>query len=1539
MDDQEKLSISDPDVCEVGANDGMADQGEMKSQEEDLAPDIEDWSKHQVRQWALKLDKVDDSVAETLFEQDINGSSLLLLDATDLKTMGVTFGPAKLIINARDEVVKLKKEEPASSRNQPGRPCKPYPFCRYHDPYRYMESSILDITESGASDFIEPCHEYKAFINTTDETKMNKFTAEVIRFAAACMNSRTNGTIHFGIGDKPDFIHGQVLGVVVEDKEAYANELKSAIDGYFEHKHKQTAQICIKPPRFVGVLNKNMTSSDKCVIEVDIVPDSTICAENTYHTFNMDTKKAKKKAKSKETVRTETKPQNNKQFFVRDGGSSRDLLAPTTGAKPMVEYNQFVDRIAQLTQLRKQSEEKHLNVIKSSTQGSRLSQMLTGGSLSLDKSHFERYVIVTNKSHPVQLESLGFLVEINPTAVLDFDPESAKHGLQCHFEQQSTVNVHLPAKYKITEGVEDIANKLKLTRNTSWVFCNGGIEDEVPSEIDEWLMDKGASIRDVISFLCRKDVLPNKRYLVIFLLLSTVSEKMDPLVETFSTFFQELKGTEQILCICDNERAFTSWRDLINARCGINISHRCIYELSFAEVNGTILSLLSENRRSRRFLPCGGGSKVLLEKKVERSLKTLEVLCVNQCEGGNEDKIEIEENFYKGGKVSWWNFYFSEQPGSTPFIKRDKFDFIMDTIIPDLCSLKKACVLLNLMHVPGCGGTTLAMHTLWSLRDRFRCAVLRDCNADFTEVAEQVVKLLMYDHEEQVPRVPVLLMIDDFDDKEKVFELQQVIDKECAKKDIKSKSAQVILLNCMMSESTEDTEATEDTVFIGNDLSEKEQEQFDKKLVEIEKTHKNAQKTFYGFMIMKKNFSTEYVEGVARKTLKSFDINQKHAQLLAVLVLLNIYCKGASLSVSLCEEFLGLQPKPFCGTIKVEEGFGKFSTLISNCSVEGKVVFTAVKMIHSSIAKHCLQELTTTHNVRKADIADLLLTTNELYESTQGKDKLLQDVHHILVKRYHSLEEESDFSPLIQQIAKETPGLEETVLQNASKRFAKDAIISQLLARYYYLKKRDFSEAKVWAKKARDLSKDSSYMADTSAQVIKHELKNAIANCKEEPISPEKLSMCLKMAQSAIDAFKETQSLAKSESLQRLQIKRDNNPFNTSGCLGEIQVGVLVIEVLAKTPIFSSDNVRHDLMSEVLSGNVKLRDVERSDRCNKHRTYYIILRQFEDVLYTLKYRMKVNFDFLDHFYVNLGTRFGMKDIRDQVAQKELFRCFRQYAELFCKTDSADLLRNKTMQKMLKLHQTRQKLEMQKADTYSGILNFLSNGTPPEIMERIARQYGFVFEPGHNLAVKEKINFLYVNVVLSCLKLESPLLQPYENLMQQLCQVLREPVPINDSLSLHFIAVVLLWPQQHQASPACRSLGNYISQMRTSYHAVMKEVYNGKRPIIHFFLGKKWGYERLVPLGEIKKCIRVEQEKFSSTWENGFIWKEKKVEQLLCRVTGMVMGNVILAHTCIPDLKVEVAPVFRSELRGHAQGSKVSFFIGFSMRGPLALDIN
>ncbi|KAG9331064.1 hypothetical protein JZ751_020385 [Albula glossodonta] len=1513
---------------------------ETETRRMDFPDKIETWTRDHVKEWALKEHSADPKVADVLYEAEVDGAALLLLEKSDLLELGLKLGPAKVILNKRDSLVQLKKDQTSSQCGQSSNLCKPYPFHRHHDAYRYIANSILDVPESGAINYIEPCHEFKAYIHTevaSAEGKMKKFTEEAVRFAAACMNSRTNGTIHFGVGDLPEFAHGQILGVGVWDKEAFANAMKQAVEGHFEYKHTEAAKKCIKPPRFVEVLNPDMTSSQKYVIEVDIVPAYDICQEDVYHIYSVDMKRAKKKGKGKCKDEEE---QKGKLFYIRDNASSRDLLAQTNQRKPLEEYNKFIEGVKQLSLLRRQEEEKHLTDVKRSVQGSKLSEMLTGGSQSLDKSHFEQYVLVTNKSHVVQLESLEFLSAMNLTAVLDFDPESGENGLCKYFSEQRKINVHLPGRYKIIEAVEDIADKLKLTKNISWVFCNGNvsIQGEIPSDPDDWSTEKGASVRGVVSLLCRKDVLPQKRFLVVFLLLSTVSDKMDPLLEIFSTFRQELNGTEQILCICENEQTFTYWRDLIKVRYGIDISARSIHELSLAEINGTVLSLWSVNRRSSRFLPCSAASRVLLKKKVEESLDTLNILCVNQCEGGSEDKELLEESFYKGGKVSWWNFYFSEQPGSMPFIKRDKFDYIKDTIIPELCSLRQACVSFNLLHLPGCGGTTLAKHILWSLKDKFRCVVLKDTTADLTEVARQVVELLIYESPEHSSRLPVLLMLDDFEEMDAVYNLRQHVEEEFEKRDLRFNSPQVILLNCMRTESLERTEATEDTVIIGNNLSESEQRQFQKKLEEIEKIYKNAD-TFYGFMIMKKNFSKEYIQGVARNTLKNFSIDSKPAQLVAALVLLDVYCNGASLSVSLCEEFLMLQTKPCCASQKIEDEFGKFSPLLTRCTVEAKVVYEAVKVIHPSVAECCLQELMTTYNVSRGEIMNMLLTNDAFYECAQGKDKFMQNIHRMLVKR-HRFEEDSQFSPVIQAIAKDTPGVEETVLCNAAKRFDKDAIISQLLARYHYLKKKDFREAKEWARKAKDLHRESSYISDTSAQVIKHELKYSIAKDREDQMTPEKLRDYLKMARSARDAFKETQDIAKKEMVLRIK-KRDNTPYNTAGCLGEIQIAVIIMDILEKVPVFDpSNSIRPNVLEQVLSGKIAIQEIFRNDKNQKHTEYYYVLEEFSEIICHLKITMKNIFNFLDNFFVNLRPRFSQKDSQKEITQQEVLKCFHRYVDLFCHTDATEFVKSQNLAVKARVHQGWKYLERQKADTHSGLLDHLSKKTSGDVMEKIVKIYCYNLKntSPQYISVSAKVNLIYANVVLTSIKPGSPSILPYRDLLALLCNVLGEPIPHKDSLALHFIAAALLWPERNPLATVQRfseRLGSYVSQMTALFWNQMEYVNFAKKPVVHFYLGKKQGYDRLVCRGQVEKCAGTDS---SSQGKNEKMWKHAEIQRLLWRAKGVVQKKAILADTLNPNVKIEVSPEYKSQLSGR-EWQRVSFFIGFSMQGPFAFDID
>ncbi|XP_056128371.1 sterile alpha motif domain-containing protein 9-like [Rhinichthys klamathensis goyatoka] len=1467
----------------------------------ELPVDINDWNKDHVKQWMLDI-KVDKEDAEILYNQRINGAGLLLLEEADLSCMQSLSLNAKKIIMHKIGLLKQKTQQQNNVTTQ-SYSLKPYPFNRFNAAHRYRENSNLDVTETGPIDLIQPCHEFKGFINTTEENRMKKYTYEVIRFAAACMNSRTNGTIHFGVADKP---HGHIQGISVQSTDDFDVKQSHAIEKHFKWERSvKIAKSCIKPPRFVEVLKADMTSAGKRVIEVDIEPSSIVCEEFHFNTYNVDKNEDKMQEPNGAEMR-ERKQNDGKSFFIRDGSSSDNLIT----ANSSKEYEKYTAaaNMQRLSQLRKDAEEKHLSVVKESVQGSKLCEMITGGTHSLDRSHFAWYILVANKSHPVQLENLDFLLHMDLVAVLDFDPESAQSGLNKLLKERKTSNPHLPAQYKVTGAVEDILNKLKLTKNTSWVFCNGGINEENPSDVDNWLTEKGSSVRDVVSFLCRKDLVHRKQLLTIFLLLSQVSDANDSLLETFGMFLQELNGGNQILCISDNETTYTYWKDLIKGRYKADISTRCIYELSFAEVNGTILSLWSENRKSSRFLPCGGGSNVVLSKKTEQSLETLSVLCVNQCDGGDEDKQKHEEFFYKGGKVSWWNFFFSEQPGSMPFIKRDKFDYIINTIIPDICSRKRACEFFNILHLPGCGGTTLAMHVLWTLKDKYRCAVLKETTHDYSTVAEQVVQLLTYETKEQPTRLPVLIMIDDFQDICDVKKLQLQIEEECLKRNIFSKSPQVIIVNCMRAESWEQTD---DAVFIGNRLSEKEQELFKEKLKEFKKTNTNT-KTFYGFMILKNNFSLHYIQRVVKNTLKGFNFQDKHSQLFAVLVLLHVYCKNALLSVSTCEEFLGLQTK---AKFEVEDGFEKFSTLLIRGTAYSNITFEGVRVIHSSIAQHCLKELSTlSYKVTKAEITNLLLTTDLFYEYALGKQKLMQDVHSMLVKRQYSAKaEDSLFSPLIKDIMKETPGMEEIVLHNAAKCLRKDAVIFQLLARYY-IKKQDFTVAMSWASEAKNLSKENSYICDTVSQVLVRELKHAVHKDRDDPIKPDSLDRFLTVAESAAEACKETQHTANKEAVSHLQRLKDYSTYNTAGHLGELQTAVTVIQILQKTPLFNC-------LAEVLLGKITIEELRMNPELKQ---YYHVLQKHKKCLLQLKNTMKGHFDFLDNFFVHLVPFFSEKDKQKELIKPKVSRYFQQYTDLFCKINWSELIKNERMNRMVKIEQTRECLERNKGDSYTGLLRYLYEEDSASTLEEIIQQYHFILK-SKVARLMDIVNFIYANVILANINPESQYIMPHHDLRELCLQIIKRPSPLSEILPLHYITVLLFWQEADRTLPT--------SQMKTLYSTYLKPVSNGKRAAVHFYLGKDEGYGGLISHRDINSWLGSGQN-ISTQWDDYKIWRQVRNSNKLHRVSGEIRNNLI----SVADVNVMVDPMFRSQLNKE-YGTRVTFFLGFSINGPVALDID
>lgn len=151
------------------------------------------------------------------------------------------------------------------------------PFDKEVGNFKYVKGHVLP-PESGVEDLITPCHEYKSLI-TASKLERNrvqaKFSSEVIRFASACMNVRSNGTIHFGVVDSKEdkcYKHGQIMGIPVKEQDWYVDAL-DYIEKCFNKGECDAARACIRTPKFIEVINKDC-EDQRFVVEVDVVSDS-----------------------------------------------------------------------------------------------------------------------------------------------------------------------------------------------------------------------------------------------------------------------------------------------------------------------------------------------------------------------------------------------------------------------------------------------------------------------------------------------------------------------------------------------------------------------------------------------------------------------------------------------------------------------------------------------------------------------------------------------------------------------------------------------------------------------------------------------------------------------------------------------------------------------------------------------------------------------------------------------------------------------------------------------------------------------------------------------------------------------------------------------------------------------------------------------------------------------------------------------------------------------------------------------------------------
>ncbi|XP_069770059.1 sterile alpha motif domain-containing protein 9-like [Narcine bancroftii] len=1629
----------------------------------DFPNDLTEWTKDHVKSWVTHQLKLDQKHGEILYNEDVNGMILMELTKADLKDMGIKGGPAAVIKNKCDEIIKrskkatnspttnksfcpgisgsdckvpefrgaggqndksvsldltmnpsqkeynkknsalhevaqpntgttkseesgtklqecsqekidpvaetplatvsgAKKDQQQSEKSTSKPRCEPYPFDQSDVGSRYIQAYVLP-PETGPSNLIDPVHEFKLFTVSENETNqeilqdmMKKFSNEVFRFSAACMNSRTNGTIHFGVGDtKSGYEHGEIIGVSVDSMDKYVDCLCNNFVLYFDQKDVESAKSCIRPPRFVEVLNPDQTLLRKFVIEVDVVPSSYTCGSTLYY-IHMQIKPDKKWMKSKE-----------KHFFIRDGSSSRDILKQKNITERNAEHCRFLtEKLVTLEKERKIAEEKPRRPTKRQD-GYNLRRMITGGSDMLDSSYYQWYILVTNKSQQDQNQHLEFLREVNLFCVLEYDPESVISGVCNSFRKERIVNLHIPSQFQnIDASIHENIEKLKLYKQISWIFCNGrsDIEDPIfkPMPPNQWYKDRAADIRKLISFLCRSDIMPKGRFLVIFLLLSKVDDQRDPFLETFCSFYQEMNGVEDILCICESEQTFLRWKDLVQCRCDPQeVTDRCVSALSLGEVNNTVLKLKSVIRATKRFLPSASSGSVILKKKDEEQMTALEVLCENECEGTEiendqkrfkEFQNSMEEQFYRGGKASWWNFYFSTR---VPFIKRDAYTSVFELIHAK--STSKMCVkIISLFHHPGCGGTTLAMHILWDSRKKFRCTVLRNSQEDVLEIGRQVIDLVTYGVPCNSEYLPALLMVDDTEEFETVHVLQNSIQIAVAEKGLRFEWPLVIILNCMRSQDPARSSKmiVFESIALKYKLSVEEQHLFELKLEEIEEKHSKPE-DFYSFMIMKQNFDQKYIENVVHNILKDLDIASKQAQLISFLALLNWFVNDSSISVSKCEQFLGLgQVKnTFWGPEKFEDLIGTYSTLVIRTEVEEYGRYQGIRIIHPLIASRCLEEFKSCYDFPKSKIALTWLMETIFLQRGIGKEKLVKDTYSMLITRQRKIygdEADTQFSPLIEAIQNEE-GSDQVieVLTEASNKFDENPFISQALARHFYLNKKDFGSALKWAFKAKEKAKDNSYIRDTLGQVFKSKLKHNIESSlvdagKHTVVTPSQLAEFLHLAQSASDAFRESQTLTEMKEdkigWQEQRTRMRSDVYNTSGYLGEIEVALYVIDIAKMIPFFSDKNkLNENNLMCFLSGNMNLQ--HRNEITRDAEELCSILDEYNRYLINIQSSMKRAFDFFEDYFVYFKTRNIEREAADVRIRRKVSECFSKYTKVFYlkQIEKISVMQgNPKLSQSLILEEHKKFLEFYKVDRFAGLLEFLTNNSGNgNKMEEIVVRYKFILQnsPNQN-SIRYKQNFILANIVLNCIKPQSKEIESYDKLRKYLKEVLQVVEFSCGYVEPYFLGSLLFWPTEKETEDD-KFLLKCTTAIRQSFRMRYGRMSHSKHPVAHFYLCKRKGLKRFVHKAKIDQYFQKVSH-LNSLWQSGEIWKENEVRNLLTRMNGRT-GEDNKVYLEFGKFKVPVRPVFLGKLRCGLSIENVSFFLGFSMDGPIAYDVD
>ncbi|XP_072098436.1 sterile alpha motif domain-containing protein 9-like [Mobula birostris] len=1000
--------------------------------------------------------------------------------------------------------------------------CNPHPFDKEEAEFYYVKGHVLPV-ESGSKNLIIPCHEFKSFQSAAQRNDFEqevKFAKEVIKFAAACMNCRTNGTIHFGVEDGGAYNHGEILGVPVPKRELFVKARDKYIKKCFFQKHHPHAEHSIRPPRFVEVIGED-SGEQHFVIEVDVVPSLSWVKDKFFPVKIPDLHKS-----------TNNQIEySHRSCYTREGAASEKI-------HKMPEY--FRDWDFAREKAEREEELSRDDVYR------KLSELFT--SIKKHMNSKIKYILVIDSCEN-NLENLGFLLKMNFFCIFDFDLNSSTRGL---FSLQSKAK-----PYSLEECITETGSltdeiKTNSFHQTSWIFCNRQNSNGQHNTFNTTSRREMRTehLANVVSQICGA-VLPPGSFEVLFLLLSQANQT---LAEAFHEFYTRMNG-RNIRCIVEDRENYKRWKEVLDPENIRNIHNLSIVGTKISHLDNMIQIIQSSWPTVKQLLND--------DTNYEDLLPYLEVLRSTDCSWEDVDpddeewQKEIrdkEMRFYKGGKVNWMNFWFADNKYCGEIIKRDAYEKVESHLnsLLETATSAESVTIVTISHMPGSGGSTVARHILWDFRKRVRCATVNIIHPmhPAKTVCEHAVKLQKNEGDKE--QLPVLLLVEDCDD-EYIEELK--INLTRAVIDYSSKPS-FILLHCKRYKSAEALNDRPATAKVHYVLSENEKMQFGKKLDALKELYE--ENSILTFALMTKEFNQEYLTKCVNELLGSIGQTSCGLQLIRCIALLNYYVGDSYMTVSQCEAFINRCVQGKC------EQHVTFQSMLNGtaaCLFEELTEISSVRIVHCKVAEEILNQMTCSQSQSRT-------AARLLEESTFTKHyaaiKVDGFIRHLFVQRKDHMERAKlSFSSFITHVSQnESKMAAIEILIKACKCFNEDAFVIQQLVRFL-CKEKKFEQAENWVERARNLAPSNSYILHTEGEMYNKWLRSefSIPYLTKQNRPPCVFSKAIKMGLKAIDAFQNSQEASKLE-----------NEWNNAGCFGEIDVGCYIVNFMSELDIFKYRN-------------------------------------------------------------------------------------------------------------------------------------------------------------------------------------------------------------------------------------------------------------------------------------------------------------------------------------------------------------------------------